>query len=103
MQIIFSLLAAAAVADRLEHTYLPPFTAQSAGGSGSFLSTPFHSGVSSFSRGSSFGASGFGGSSAYPHANVGQYYAPVQSYHSAHVPILRYNNQNNGDGSYQFE
>lgn len=23
--------------------------------------------------------------------------------HSVHVPILRYDNQNNGDGSYQFQ
>ncbi|KAI8436111.1 hypothetical protein MSG28_004213 [Choristoneura fumiferana] len=82
-------LVAAAYCGRLEQTYLPP--RPSFGGS--------HGGSSSFgsssSSSSSFGASSgsFGGSSGSYGGSSG----------GAQIPIIKYDNVNNGDGSYHFK
>lgn len=41
---MIAAFVAAATAERLENTYLPPNNAGNAGGSGTFLATPFHQG-----------------------------------------------------------
>lgn len=91
---------AVASADRLENTYLPPVSSRTAGGSGNFLATPFKTG------GGSFGA-GFGklsSASAFnSHVPVATTYSAQTYSHSAPVSILRFDNQNNGDGSYQYQ
>ncbi|XP_018579201.1 endocuticle structural glycoprotein SgAbd-2-like [Anoplophora glabripennis] len=71
---------AATSAGRLENVYLPPSSSGSAGGSGSFLNTPVKS------------ASGGAGP-------VSAYSGPT----AAPVAILRLNNDNNGDGTYNFD
>lgn len=130
---MIALFVAAASAARLENTYLPPSGAAGAGGSGSFLSTPFQQagGASSFgAKSSGFGAgpssfgkpSGFGGAPAAPSPAYG---APAGGAGGAGgafggfgggaagrgsfgptsppIAILKFNNENNGDGTYRFE
>lgn len=84
LQILIAGLIAVASAAKLGNNYLPPHSAKTAGGSGSFLNAPF-------------GGSGFK-SSASVH---GGYASPKSAEGGA--AILRFNNDNNGDGSYQFE
>ncbi|KAL3276460.1 hypothetical protein HHI36_011841 [Cryptolaemus montrouzieri] len=98
------LCTATVVADRLDNVYLPPTRSRTAGGNGNILNVPFHqrkSQVASYSTSSNFQAplpgnsyiapqnSGFNGNS------VGPTKPPVA--------ILRFNNENNGEGTYQFE
>lgn len=88
-------MATAVSAARLENTYLPPNGAQSAGGNGNFLATPFGR------QGAS--APGFSGNAPAP---VNSYGAPAQSSGRSYEPpaaILRYNNDNNGEGAYRYE
>lgn len=89
----------AVAADRLENTYLPPVSAKTAGGGG-FLAAPqrtFNAGA-----GSSYvpPASGPVPSQAYNGPSVRTY-----SGHAGDAPvaILRFNNDNAGDGTYRFE
>lgn len=94
-QLVFALLATVAAAARLENTYLPPNSAQSAGGSGSFLRTPFGAQPSS---------PRFGGASSFS-APSAAYGAPARSFGPSgrNIAILRFNNENYGDGNYRFE
>lgn len=144
---------AVASAAKLDKNYLPPGSAQTAGGSGNFLATPFGSAGSPGSFGSPSSASpafspsgaaghpsgvfggnvgGFGGKTAGAggfNGNVaggsGTFGGPVEhgklggasgsgshdgagrysGFKSAEAgaAIIRFNNVNNGDGSYQFE
>lgn len=97
MQIVISALLGVIAADKLNNVYLPPSNARTAGGTGSFLSTPFQprNGLRPFvpNQPSSpvYGA---------PQLN----YRDQQSYYSSKpAQITRYSNENNGDGSYQFD
>lgn len=86
LQIIVALIATVANAARLENNYLPPSGAQNAGGSGNFLAAPF-------------GRQG-------PSAPASSYGAPAQASSGSYSPpaaILRYNNDNNGEGAYRYE
>lgn len=74
LQIVIGLITVANAA-RLENNYLPPTGAQSAGGNGNFLATPFGRQAPS---------------------------APASSY-APPPAILRYNNDNNGEGAYRYE
>lgn len=120
-----------AAAAKLPNSYIPPpHNAATAGGQ-SFLQAPGspsnqylppgqgsrpqatfnHAGQpSSFSQGSFSTQGGFpsgaghagaghGGVSSYQGGSAQQYHGPQQP----HIPILRYENVNNGDGSYHFE
>ncbi|XP_065156716.1 pupal cuticle protein 20-like [Atheta coriaria] len=102
---IISLVVVAVAADRLDNTYLPPSSAQTAGGNGNFLNAPSDK----------YGApSGQSGRFQAPSTNYG---APVgnsqQGYNNggqqqqagpdAGAAILKFDNENNGDGSYRFE
>lgn len=83
-------MATAVSAARLENTYLPPTGAQSAGGNGNLLAAPL-------------GRQGGFGNVAAP---AGSYGAPSQAsgrYSAPPAAILRYNNDNNGEGAYRFE
>lgn len=85
---VVALMATAIAAERLENTYLPPSGAQGSGGNGNFLAAPF----------------GRQGPSAA--APAGSYGAPSQASGRSSEPpaaILRYNNDNNGEGAYRFE
>lgn len=90
-------------AARLDNTYLPPGSARTAGGNGNFLGAPKQSPGAVDIR-SGFGGSAAGGAPApapgygAPNGQGQQRSNPAQE-----IPILRYNNENNGDGSYQFE
>ncbi|KAI4459214.1 cuticle protein [Holotrichia oblita] len=79
-----------ATASKLNNIYLPPVSATTAGGSGNFLNTPLHAvkGFSSLIRNQ---PSSFYGT---PELIYQKYQRPIQ--------ITRYNNDNNGDGTYQF-
>lgn len=79
-------LIAVASAAKLSNNYLPPHSAKTAGGSGTFLNTPF-------------GGSPFKSASSGP--VHGGHVAPKSA--EAGAAILRFNNDNKGDGSYQFE
>ncbi|KAJ8937484.1 hypothetical protein NQ314_011874 [Rhamnusium bicolor] len=82
------VFAACAAAERLENTYLPPNSAQSAGGSGNFLHTPFKATPAAQAQlynAPNRGAAGYSGPTAAP------------------IAILRLNNDNNGDGTYNFD
>ncbi|GJQ74124.1 hypothetical protein Trydic_g19046 [Trypoxylus dichotomus] len=87
--ILIATLLSVAVAEKLNNVYLPPSNARTAGGSATFLSTPF-------ARGGVF-------------APVIRTQAPQlihqtqQGYYSKPVQITRYINDNNGDGTYQFD
>ncbi|RZC35426.1 pupal cuticle protein 36-like, partial [Asbolus verrucosus] len=74
-----AVCVAVAAADRLENTYLPPSSAKTAGGS-PFLNAPRQGG-----GGGGAGRGAFGGSS------------------NAQIGIVRFDNVNNGDGSYKFD
>ncbi|KAJ8920383.1 hypothetical protein NQ315_005249 [Exocentrus adspersus] len=121
---------ASAAAARLENTYLPPISAQTAGGNSNILSTPLvnprpptslyapppatrlgntylppsTSGSFNLVASSRFGSSATATVSTptalygVPSAAV-SYSGPV----TPPVPILRLNNENNGDGSYRYE
>ncbi|CAH0553726.1 unnamed protein product [Brassicogethes aeneus] len=70
------LFVAAAVADKLENVYLPPNSANTAGGNGNFLAAPLKT------------------------ANQAQAYnGPT----AAPINILRFNNENNGNGQYNYD
>ncbi|XP_018579264.1 pupal cuticle protein 20-like [Anoplophora glabripennis] len=101
--LIFTLVSA----EKLQSNYLPPITAQSAAGSSSFLSAPRPFSGFSASSGSAFTQSGIATSYAAPPSGPvpsGVYNAPIGHY-STGVPIaiLRFNNENTGDGSYRFD
>ncbi|KAJ8955042.1 hypothetical protein NQ318_000474 [Aromia moschata] len=88
-QLIVLLSITMAYAARLENTYLPPNSARSAGGSGSFLNTPLRSAPAAPAV-----------IRKVPAAAVVQTYTGPTS---PPVAILRLNNDNNGDGSYSFD
>ncbi|KAJ8920384.1 hypothetical protein NQ315_005250, partial [Exocentrus adspersus] len=107
---LYVLLVATASADKLQSNYLPPTSALSAGGSSSFLSVPrqSHSGFSSNSGNAFSHQSGYATSYAAPPSGpvpASFYNGPAVAYSSSGPPvaILRFNNKNNGDGSYIFE
>ncbi|EEZ98926.1 pupal cuticle protein 36 [Tribolium castaneum] len=95
---LFLVLVSVAVATaaRLENTYLPPSSAQTAGGSSSFLNAPRPSGGAAAPRPSggaaaprpSGGAAAFGGS------------GPVSA--NAKIAIVRFDSDNPGDGTYKY-
>ncbi|GLV31155.1 hypothetical protein CBL_12229 [Carabus blaptoides fortunei] len=88
---IVALCIAVCSAARLDNTYLPPGSARTAGGNGNFLGAPKQS-----------SAAGFGGAPAPVYgAPNGQ--GQQRSKSTQEIPILRFNNENNGDGSYQFD
>ncbi|KAF2879402.1 hypothetical protein ILUMI_26775 [Ignelater luminosus] len=94
-----------AAAARLENTYLPPASAFGAGGSGSFLGTPFRASSAHKFGGSAFGSGSFKSGGAFPGvpaaAASGAYHAT--SYSSGpHVGIVRYDNDNDGLGHYAY-
>lgn len=102
-------MISAAAAARLDNTYLPPASAFGAGGSGSFLGTPFRASSAGKFGGSAFGSGSsafkFGGSfpaaPASASAASGAYHAT--SYSSGpHVGIVRYDNDNDGLGHYSY-
>lgn len=107
-QVILALFATVATAARLENTYLPPGSAQNAGGSGSFLRTPFGGQPSTarFAAAASPGFSGAANSQFSSNAPSSAYGAPSsRSFGPSGQPIaiLRFNNENYGDGNYRFE
>lgn len=89
-QFLIATLFGIATAAKLNNIYLPPASARTAGGNGNFLSSPFQSlkGFPSLIRNQP--------SSVYgtPQLTYQTYQKPIQ--------ITRYNNDNNGDGTYQF-
>lgn len=89
MQIILAGLIVTVSAAQLTNNYLPPNGAKGAGGSGGFLNTPF-------------GGSPFKPAAANNLAD-GSSTRSSPSSAEARAAILRFNNENNGDGSYQFE
>lgn len=74
LQFIVGLLVAVCAAGRLENNYLPPNNAQASGGNSHFLAAP---------SGNSYSSQG--GPATEP------------------IPILKSINENNGDGTYNFE
>lgn len=101
----------AASAARLEGTYLPPGSAASAGGA-AFVQAPgfsggYNSAVSGSASGSGYHSGSASAGGAY-HGQTNSYQAQSAGYQGqsgARGPqyaITQYNNQNNGDGSYQF-
>lgn len=113
--VVVCALIGFAVGGRLDNTYLPP----GQGGAPGFGGRSQFSGSSGFSRGSFGGASAqysgnqYSGSSSQYSAPAGQYSAPTGQYSAPgarfggapagpQVPILRLENNNNGDGSYQY-
>lgn len=104
LQFVITLFVAIANADRLENTYLPPANSRTAGGNGNFLAVPFVQGAKSVFKGASSGFPKFAGSASSPTTFNRQSSATYNSHsQSAPIPILRFNNQNDGDGSYQFQ
>ncbi|XP_031337584.1 endocuticle structural glycoprotein SgAbd-2-like isoform X2 [Photinus pyralis] len=102
MKILFCCLIAVAATARLENTYLPPGSAGSAGGHGSFLAAPF--------RQSHFGSTA---SSAFkqlpipiaiPQANkFAETFHQEKTYPlRPNINILRFENVNDGFGSYSY-
>ncbi|GJQ74125.1 hypothetical protein Trydic_g19047 [Trypoxylus dichotomus] len=125
--IVFCCLVGISISAKLDNTYLPPSSAGTAGGN-NFLQTPYqgiHSGNSvgfpntnGFPRNNGFTFpsqtfqrdyqnNGFPSSSLqrYNQGNSAQSLnGPNAGYRPLNTDsILRYNNQNNGDGSYQFD
>lgn len=107
LQLVFAavLLTTVVNAARLDNTYLPPQNSRNSGGSGHFLTPPFqqqHGKPSFQASGSGFpkfaGSASFGGASSTFNRQGGSY-----NRQAAHIPILRFDNKNNGDGSYQFK
>nr|CAD7439246.1 unnamed protein product [Timema bartmani] len=114
------------MAGRLENTYLPPNNAASSGGAPGAIAAPFSGGAGNFGGsgagklgsgrfGVGSGASGanrFGGSvvggysgagASGSYSGSGRFGAGAGGLSSgAAIPILKYDNQNNGDGSYSF-
>ncbi|GLV31157.1 Cuticular protein 47Ef [Carabus blaptoides fortunei] len=98
---LLAVCVAVCSAGRLENTYLPPGNAQGAGGNGNILNVPGHS---------HNGAGAFGGVQAqgpvpaYGAPSVEANYRSNNFGHNApQVPILKFNNENNGDGGYRYE
>ncbi|KAI4459205.1 cuticle protein [Holotrichia oblita] len=79
-----------ATAAKLTNIYLPPASAITAGGSSNFLNTPFQ-GIKGFQSLIRNQPSSLYGT---PELTYQKYQRPIQ--------ITRYNNDNNGDGTYQF-
>lgn len=99
LQFVLAVCVAVCSAARLENTYLPPGNAPSAGGNGNILNVPGHShnGATAHSH--------FGGAQAQgPAPSVEANYRSNNHAHSApQVPILKFNNENNGNGGYRYE
>lgn len=98
----------------MENAYLPPSSARFAGGSGSVLAAPSvglstplaHAapGIGSIaSPGLSAGFAGSVGAAPIPSVSYGVPVAAVKAYAAPVTPILRLNNDNNGEGSYRYE
>lgn len=83
-QILVACLITYVTAGRLEQSYLPPISAPGAGGSGSHLNAPFGSGNSAYDGVAVTSAS-------YRSSNQ-----------QAQSGILRYDNDNDGLGSYSY-
>lgn len=119
-----------ATAAQLQNTYLPPGSAASAGGHGNFLQGPNSGGTSgnylapkttfnnagqpnAFSHGAqsgfgslnggAFGAQGGHSQQSATYSGAGGFGGGRQGPSGPQIPILSYNNINNGDGSYHFE
>ncbi|XP_049821469.1 endocuticle structural glycoprotein SgAbd-2 isoform X2 [Aethina tumida] len=83
MLVILASFVFATCADRLENTYLPPNSAQTAAGNGNILAAPINKARP---------AAPSQGAPSQPHAGPA----------SPQVNILRFENENNGDGSYNY-
>nr|CAD7463146.1 unnamed protein product [Timema tahoe] len=119
-QLSMFALVGMVMAGRLENTYLPPNNAASSGGAPGAIAAPFSGGAGNFGGsgagklgsgrfGVGSGASGanrFGGSvvgASGSYSGSGRFGAGAGGLSSgAAIPILKYDNQNNGDGSYSF-
>ncbi|KAL3276458.1 hypothetical protein HHI36_011839 [Cryptolaemus montrouzieri] len=88
------LCVAAVVADRLDNVYLPPTGARTAGGSGNILNVPFNQRTSQ--------AGSYSTSPKFQDSRSGSSYVAPQQYSAGPtqppVAILRFNNDNNGEG-----
>lgn len=92
LQLIVACLVTITFAARLDNAYGPPFGANRyLGGSYPYNTynnyNPYNPAYNAYNPGYPGGYSGYGGYNA----------------NAPYAQILRYNNQNNGDGSYQFE
>lgn len=99
----------ASVNSKFSNTYLPPSNSRTVGGNNkfpfknnlqgksSFKVTPNNSRFSKITPSNSFGR---GTSSTFNNRQSSGFYNRDSS---KQIPILRYDNQNNGDGSYHFE
>lgn len=86
--------------DRLENVYLPPSRAQTSGGSGAFLKTPVRIAPSQPSQLYGAATNSFSGaSSGSINIAAKQSFGPT----SPPIAILRLNNENDGDGKYNFK
>ncbi|RZC37347.1 hypothetical protein BDFB_007786 [Asbolus verrucosus] len=100
--VVLTVAVCVVAADRLENTYLAPTSAKTASGS-SFLAPPQRlDGAFSSRTGSSYvpPASGPVPSQLYNAPSVRTYSGHIGG---APVAILRFNNDNAGDGTYRFE
>ncbi|CAK1596360.1 unnamed protein product [Parnassius mnemosyne] len=98
---MLSTMIAAVSCGRLEPQYLPPrpgggFGAGAGSGAGGSSSGIFGGSGGAGGSGGSFGGSG--GSFSGSYSGTGSYSGSG----GANIPILKYENQNNGDGSYRF-
>ncbi|XP_044744827.1 endocuticle structural glycoprotein SgAbd-2-like [Coccinella septempunctata] len=95
---------AVCLADKLNNVYLPPSNSITAGGNGNFLRAPISQG--SIKSGSQF-SSGSYQTSQQRNVYVNQQQSSSNNFASGSVQpqiaILRFNNQNEGDGTYRFE
>lgn len=96
------MAACSAAPAQLDNTYLPPGSASSAGGSGNFLAAPRHGSGhgGSFAHGGSAPTGEYG---APAHGNGGNFRANGGHSGGQDVPIVRFDNENNGDGSYHYQ
>ncbi|KAJ3627022.1 hypothetical protein MTP99_014430 [Tenebrio molitor] len=83
---LVAVFVAVAAADRLENTYLPPKSAQTASGAG-FLNAPRPGGGGGRGGGGAGGGGGGGAGGVNPNAKIG---------------IIRFDSDNPGDGSYKY-
>ncbi|KAI4493476.1 PREDICTED: endocuticle structural glycoprotein SgAbd-8-like isoform X1 [Polistes canadensis] len=107
-QLAVTLLALASVcyAARLENTYLPPGSAGTAGGAG-FISTPNRGGPGRPGPGGpGIGGGNFHGGGGQVGGGVrpggGQVGGGSRPGGGGDIPIISFNNENSGDGNYQF-
>ncbi|XP_045468991.1 endocuticle structural glycoprotein SgAbd-2-like [Harmonia axyridis] len=106
MKYIISALCCVAVvvADKLNNVYLPPSSSISAGGNGNILRTPF---TQTFIQPGRKIFSGTYQTAQQANVYTNQQQSSFNNYARAsgqpQIAILRFNNENNGDGTYRFE